>query len=106
MSEQDYHRKLAHRLSEDLGIVDRDDEITAALASEGVVDPETFKAVTDSLHDRTDEVERLEEVIADIGKAASERRQRIRDGWSVEFDRETGHELWTLDDPPLAGEKR
>ncbi len=45
------------------------------------------------------EIDRLEGV-------ASERRQRIRDGWNVEFDRETGHELWVLDDPPLVGEKQ
>ena len=114
------HRKLAEacadRIDEKYGLslsaVVRS-LMSAVLASEGVVDPETTKRLLCDKHVlwnwsgcRQCEVERLEEVIADIEKAASERRQRIRDGWSVEFDRETGHELWMLDDPPLAGEKR
>jgi len=53
----------------------------------------------ESMDRKQTEVDRLEGV-------ASERRQRIRDGWNVDFDRETGHELWVLDDPPLVGEKQ
>ena len=46
-------------------------------------------------------VERLKAQIAGLHKWRSQRRQMIRDGWNVEFDRESGHELWVLDDPPL-----
>jgi len=72
----DYHRKLAEAMEQvasgyDMshGITakstrkDRVDHFAAVLASEDVVDPETFKAVTDSLHDRTDEVSRLEALV-------------------------------------------
>ena len=48
------------------------------------------------------EVKKLAAQIADLHKWRSQRRQMIRDGWNVEFDRESGHELWVRDDPPLA----
>ncbi len=41
------------------------------------------------------------EAVATLNKERTDRRRRIRAGWNVEFDRETGHELWVLDDPPL-----
>ena len=53
------------------------------------------------LDDQDAELKRLKAQIVDLHKWRSQRRQMIRDGWSVEFDRESGHELWVLDDPPL-----
>ena len=50
---------------------------------------------------RLDLLTRMEKQLAELHKWQSQRRQRIRDGWNVEFDRETGHELWVMDDPPL-----
>jgi hypothetical protein len=47
---------------------------------------------------------RLDEANAKVRELVAEksaRRQKIRDGWNIEFDRETGHEMWVLDEPPL-----
>lgn len=43
----------------------------------------------------------VEKQVKELRAAVAERRQRIRDGWNVSFDRESGHELWFIDDPEL-----
>ncbi len=81
------------------------EQVQADRLAQGERDLRNTKDWATARHTVEMKVERLEAVIADIEKAASDRRRLIRDGWNVELDRETGRELWVLNDPPLEAGK-